>query len=134
MRRKLLWRGYGAALLVCLMAGPALAQPGGGGGGGGGGDDGGGGGDGDGDEKSGPDMNAMASKFNATRVHKDFSYIRYRPAGDRVQVQPDLDRLLFWTKDGKPDGYAQRRGDSVIYYDSAGHASRVQHLEPGEGD
>ncbi len=125
MRRKLLWRGCGAAFLACLLNLPALAQPGGG--------DGGGGDGGDGDEKTGPDMHAMASKFNSTRVRKDYSYIS-RPAGDRVQEQPDMDRLLFWTKDGKPDGYAQRRGDSVIYYDSSGHPERVQHLAPGEGD
>lgn len=128
VRRKLLWRGCGAALLVCLMAGPVLAQPPGGGG-----DGGGGGGEGGDDDKSGPDMHAMASRINATRVRKDYSYIS-RPAGDRIQEQPDLDRLLFWSKDGKPDGYAQRRGDSVIYYDSAGRASRVQHLAPGQGD
>ncbi|NHN91379.1 hypothetical protein [Acetobacter sicerae] len=86
------------------------------------------------DEKpSAPDMHALASRFNATRVKKDYSYI-HRPPGDKVVEQPDIDRLMFWTKDGQPDGYAQRRGDSVIYYNPGGQAVRVQRLAPGEGD
>ncbi|AQS86575.1 MAG: hypothetical protein ABF856_06320 [Acetobacter aceti] len=80
-----------------------------------------------------PDMHELASRFNATRVKKDYSYI-HRPPGDKVVEQPDMDRLLFWTKGGQPDGYAQRRGDSVIYYDAGGQAVRVQRLAPGEGD
>lgn len=113
--RKILWHTLGMLMLVCTTVAPALAQDA----------------DGDGDEKKGPDMHELASRFNSSRVHKDFSYIS-RPKGDKVQEQPDLDRLLFWTTDGRPDGYAQRRGDSVIYYDAAGQAVRVQHLQPGE--
>ncbi|NHN88413.1 hypothetical protein GOB81_07190 [Acetobacter sp. LMG 1627] len=84
-------------------------------------------------KKDGPDMHTLASRFNAVRVKKDYDYI-HRPAGDKVIEQPDIDRLMFWTKDGQPDGYAQRRGDSVIYYNAGGQAVRVQRLAPGEAD
>ncbi|OUJ11856.1 hypothetical protein [Acetobacter sp. DsW_063] len=86
--------------------------------------------DADPDEHKGPDMHQLAAHPSAPPVHKDYSHYLYRPHGDRVQEQPDLDRLLFWTPDGKPDGYAQRRGESVIYYDAAGRAIRVQRLAP----
>ncbi|MDG6094236.1 hypothetical protein LOC54_03760 [Acetobacter sp. AN02] len=81
-----------------------------------------------------PDMHEMAAHPGFTKVHKDFSAYRYRPAGDIVKEQPDTDRLMFWTKEGQPDGYAQRRGDSIIYYNAAGNAIRVQRLQPGELD
>ncbi|GAL97960.1 hypothetical protein AD948_00280 [Acetobacter senegalensis] len=87
-----------------------------------------------GDEEGhkGPDMHKLAAKPPLPRAHKDFSKFRYRPAGDKVQEQADANRLLFWTPDGKPDGYAQRRGSSIIYYNAQGQATRVQHLEPNE--
>ncbi|GBQ22469.1 hypothetical protein AA0472_0781 [Acetobacter estunensis NRIC 0472] len=115
----MLWRVGGVALLAGMMATPVLAQslPGGG----------------EDDKKSAPDMQALSKHFNAMRVRKDYSYIQ-RPVGDKVVEQPDIDRLMFWTKDGRPDGYAQRRGDSVIYYDAGGRAVRVQHLAPGQAD
>lgn len=90
--------------------------------------------DGGDDKDSAADMHALAQKFSTARVKKDYSYIRYRPPGDRIVEQPETDRLLFWTRDGQPDGYAQRRGSSVIYYDAAGRAVRVQRLAPGEGE
>lgn len=87
----------------------------------------------DDDKGAAVDMHQLATRYNTVRVRKDYSYID-RPAGDKVVEQPDIDRLLFWTKEGQPDGYAQRRGDSVVYYDAAGRAVRVQHLRPGEAD
>lgn len=115
--KKVLW---GSALLAAfMMAGavtPAIAQE-----------------SPDDDKPSGPDMHALSSRFNAVRVKKDYSYI-HRPRGDKVVEQPDIDRLLFWTPDGKPDGYAQRRGDSVIYYDAGGRPTRVERIPPGVAD
>lgn len=80
----------------------------------------------------GPDMHHLAAKPPLPRAHKDFSKFRYRPAGDKVQEQADANRLLFWTQDGKPDGYAERRGSSIIYYNAQGQATRVQRLEASE--
>ncbi|KXV63588.1 hypothetical protein AD949_07040 [Acetobacter orleanensis] len=90
--------------------------------------------DDDGGEEShkAPDMHHLASKPPLPRAHKDFSKFRYRPAGDKVLEQADANRLLFWTPDGKPDGYAERRGSSIIYYDAQGKAIRVQRLEASE--
>lgn len=99
-------------------------------GGGGGGE----GGDGDDEGHKGPDMHKLAAKPPLPRAHKDFSKFRYVPQGDKVKEQADANRLFFWTPDGKPDGYAQRRGDSIIYYDAQGKAIRVQRLQPGEMD
>lgn len=78
------------------------------------------------------DMHNLATKPPLPRAHKDFSKYRYKPEGDKVQEQPDANRLLFWTQDGKPDGYAQRRGSSIIYYNAQGQAIRIQHLTPEE--
>ncbi|WP_087635999.1 hypothetical protein [Acetobacter ascendens] len=78
------------------------------------------------------DMHKLATKPPLPRAHKDFSKYRYKPEGDKVQEQPDANRLLFWTQDGKPDGYAQRRGSSIIYYNAQGQAIRIQHLTPEE--
>ena len=73
--------------------------------------------DGGGDEEGhkGPDMHKLAAKPPLPRAHKDFSKFRYVPQGDKVKEQADANRLFFWTPDGKPDGYAQRRGDNIIY-------------------
>lgn len=51
--------------------------------------------------------------------------VRFIPKGDRVKEQPDVNRLLFWTPTGEPDGYAEKRGTAVLYYDRTGKAVRV---------
>ena len=91
-----------------------------------------GGGDGDEEGHKGPDMHKLAAKPPLPRAHKDFSKFRYVPQGDKIKEQADANRLFFWTPDGKPDGYAQRRGSNIIYYDAQGKAIRVQRLQPGE--
>jgi len=70
----------------------------------------------------------LAQASSLPKAHKDFSRFLYRPAGDKVVEQADANRLLFRTRDGVPDGYAERRGNAVVYYDRAGHATRVQPL------
>lgn len=54
---------------------------------------------------------------------------KFRPRGDKVIEQPDANRILFKRPDGTPDGYAQRRGNAVIYYDRFGKVSHVQTLD-----
>jgi hypothetical protein len=49
-----------------------------------------------------------------------------------VIEQPDAFRLLFQTKDGQPDGYAERRGTSVFYYDRYGKLRQIQPLPEDE--
>ena len=78
------------------------------------------------------EMHKLATKPPLPRAHKDFSQYRFCPPGDRIQEQADINRLLFWTPDGRPDGYAQRRGGSIIYYNAQGQAIRVQHLTHAE--
>ncbi|GAN59919.1 hypothetical protein ACI01nite_01410 [Acetobacter cibinongensis] len=112
-----------ASLSSFLTIHPAMAQDA---------DAGGGGGDDDEEGHKGPDMHKLAKKPPLPRAHKDFSKFRYIPAGDKVVEEADKNRLFFWTKDGQPDGYAQRRGDSIIYYNAQGQAMRVQRLEPNE--
>ncbi|GAN71604.1 hypothetical protein [Acetobacter syzygii] len=92
-------------------------------------------GDGDDDDSDAhraSSMHNLAGKLPLPRARKDFSKYHFTPPGDRVVEQPDTNRLLFWTKDGQPDGYAQRRGSSVIYYNAQGQAIRVQRLTPEE--
>jgi len=75
-----------------------------------------------------PSMHSLATNSEVPKAFKDFSEFRYRPAGDRVVEQPEANRLMFWTKTGEPDGYAQQRGNSIFYYDRTGRAVRVQPL------
>nr|WP_298796323.1 hypothetical protein [uncultured Acetobacter sp.] len=109
--------GLWAVALPVLTVSPALADD-----------------DDEGGEEShkGPDMHHLAAKPPLPRAHKDFSKFRYRPEGDKVQEQAEANRLLFWTQDGRPDGYAERRGSSIIYYNAQGQAIRVQRLEASE--
>lgn len=89
--------------------------------------------EGDDEEGSkGPDMHKLAAKPPLPKAHKDFSKFRFIPQGDRVQEQADSNRLLFWTPDGRPDGYAQRRGSGIIYYNAQGQVTRVQRLDARE--
>lgn len=75
-----------------------------------------------------PSMHQLATTPPVPSAHKDFSQFRYRPAGDKVVEQSDANRLLFWTQQGSPDGYAERRGNAIFYYDRTGKAVRVQEL------
>jgi len=85
----------------------------------------------DDDDAKKPSLHSLAQNSALPKAYKDFSQFLYRPSGDRVVEQPESDRLMFWTKTGQPDGYAQRRGDSIFYYDRTGRAVRVQQLPPG---
>ena len=91
-----------------------------------------GGDDDDSDAHRASSMHNLAGKLPLPRARKDFSKYHFTPPGDRVVEQPETNRLLFWTKDGQPDGYAQRRGSSVIYYNAQGQAVRVQRLTAQE--
>jgi len=75
-------------------------------------------------------MHQLSSASPLPKAHKNFSRFTYRPAGDKVVEQPEANRLMFWTKDGKPDGYAEQHGNSIFYHDSTGRVSRVQELDP----
>ncbi|WP_230975851.1 hypothetical protein [Acetobacter garciniae] len=78
------------------------------------------------------EMRRLAAKPPLPRAQRDFAKYKFRPPGDKVMEQPENNRLLFWTQDGKPDGYAQRRGSSVIYYNAQGQATQIQHLTAAE--
>lgn len=71
---------------------------------------------------------------NLPRVHADYSMFHFVPRGDEVTIQPERGRLLFRKKSGVPDGYAERRGAAIVYYDSTGKAVRIQRLTPEELD
>ncbi|CDG33541.1 MULTISPECIES: hypothetical protein [Acetobacteraceae] len=68
------------------------------------------------------------------RVHADYSMFHFVPRGDEVTVQPERNRLLFRKKSGQPDGYGERRGAAIVYYDSSGKPVRIQRLTPEELD
>ncbi|AFW01088.1 hypothetical protein BAR24_01615 [Gluconobacter oxydans] len=84
--------------------------------------------DADGDGPKKPDMHELYRSSSLPKSHADFSRFTYRPPGDKVIEQPDAFRLLFRTRDGQPDGYAERRGNAVIYYDRYGKVTHVQPL------
>ena len=99
-----------STLAVLALTGTAVAQ------------------DADGDGPKKPDMHELYRNFSLSRSHADFSRFTDRPPGDKVIEQPDAFRLLFRTRDGQPDGYAERRGNAVIYYDRYGKVTHVQPL------
>ncbi|MBA5726301.1 hypothetical protein [Bombella favorum] len=84
------------------------------------------------------DVNTIVRKpmprSSLPRVHADYSMFHFVPRGDEVTVQPERDRLLFRKKSGQPDGYAERRGAAIVYYDASGKPIRIQHLTPEELD
>ncbi|QDH13461.1 hypothetical protein E3E12_03755 [Formicincola oecophyllae] len=86
------------------------------------------------DPSKGPTLNQLYKHSKLPHHYVDFSMFHYVPRGDRITVQPERDRLVFNKKTGEPDGYAERRGDAVIYYNPAGKAIRVQRLTPEEMD
>ncbi|MCX5620405.1 hypothetical protein [Bombella pollinis] len=73
-------------------------------------------------------------KTSLPRVHADYSMFHFVPRGDEVTIQPEHGRLIFRKKSGVPDGYAERRGAAIVYYDSTGKAVRIQRLTPEELD
>ncbi|WP_077808584.1 hypothetical protein [Neoasaia chiangmaiensis] len=73
-----------------------------------------------------PSMHEMARISSLPKAHADFSRFLYRPAGDKVIEQPDANRLLFRNKQGEPDGYAERRGNAIVYFDRHGKVTQVQ--------
>ena len=79
--------------------------------------------------KKAPDMHQLARSSTLPKAEADFSMFKFRPRGDKVIEQPDANRILFKRPDGTPDGYAQRRGNAVIYYDRFGKVSHVQTLD-----
>ncbi|MCX5616939.1 hypothetical protein NQF87_08150 [Bombella sp. TMW 2.2559] len=68
------------------------------------------------------------------RMHADYSMFHFVPRGDEVTVQPEHDRLLFRKKSGQPDGYGERRGGAIVYYDASGRPVRIQRLTQEEMD
>lgn len=85
-------------------------------------------------ENKKPNLDQLYKNSNLPRTHADFSMFHFVPRGDITIEQPDQARLLFRTPDGVPDGYAERRGAAVFYYDRTGKAVRVQRLTPEEID
>lgn len=79
-------------------------------------------------DKKKPNMHQLARSSALQKAEADFSMFKYRPPGDKIIEQPDANRLLFKNPDGAPDGYAQRRGNAIIYYDRTGKVSHVQNL------
>ena len=70
-------------------------------------------------------MHQLSKRPPLPRLHMDYSQYRYIPQGDKIKEQPDVNRLLFWTPTGEPDGYAEKRGTAILYYDRTGKAIRV---------
>nr|WP_240149185.1 MULTISPECIES: hypothetical protein [Asaia] len=83
----------------------------------------------DDDDKKKPDMHQLARSSALPKAEADFSMFKYRPPGDKIVEQADAHRMLFKRPDGTPDGYAQRRGNAIIYYDRAGKVSHVQPID-----
>ncbi|WP_246495630.1 hypothetical protein [Ameyamaea chiangmaiensis] len=83
----------------------------------------------DDDEPKKPSMHQLAAQSGLPKAYRSFEKFRYRPEGDKVIEQPENNRLLFWTRSGQPDGYAEQRGNTIFYYDRNGHAVRVQPLD-----
>ncbi|QDH17139.1 hypothetical protein [Swingsia samuiensis] len=106
-------KGLIFAIGMLVIAGRAFAQDAGGG---------------DGDDAKKPNMHELFRNSAVPKSHADFSRFKYRPIGDTVIEQPDAFRLLFRTPDGQPDGYAERRGMSVFYYDRHGNMTHIQPL------
>lgn len=79
-----------------------------------------------------PNLNQLYRTSNLPRAHLDFSMFHFVPKGDKIIEQPDQARLIFQTPTGAPDGYGQRRGTSIFYYDASGKAIRIQHLTDEE--
>lgn len=86
------------------------------------------------DDESNPVVRKPMPTSSLPRMHADYSTFHFVPRGDEVTVQPERDRLLFRKKSGQPDGYAERRGGAVVYYDAAGKPVRIQRLTPEELD
>jgi hypothetical protein len=114
MQDKML-RGLTLSFCLVALAAPALAAD-------------------DEDAPKTPSMHQLAKNPSMPSMHGDFSQFHYRPAGDRIIEQTDANRLLFWTQDGKPDGYAERRGNAILYYDRTGKAVRVQEMDSPSDD
>ena len=112
MRQSMLYRSMFCALGIGVVMTPMLAAA-----------------QDDDDGKKKPDMHQLARSSALPKAEADFSMFKYRPAGDKVTEQPDANRILFKRPDGTPDGYAQRRGNAIIYYDRYGKVSHVQPLD-----
>ncbi|UMM64214.1 hypothetical protein [Aristophania vespae] len=81
-----------------------------------------------GDVKKKPTLDQLYRSSQLVHKYADFSMFHYVPKGDDVVEQPERSRLLFRTKHGSPDGYAERKGEVIFYYNAAGKLIRVQKL------
>lgn len=73
-------------------------------------------------------LHELARHPPAPHLHMDYGQFRFIPPGDKIKEQPDVNRLLFWTQHGEPDGYAERHGGAIVYYDRTGKAVRVDNV------
>lgn len=81
-----------------------------------------------GDIKKKPSLDQLYRSSGIVHKYADFSMFHYVPKGDDVKEQPERSRLLFRKKGGLPDGYAERKGDVIFYYNAAGQLVRIQKL------
>lgn len=84
------------------------------------------------DEAKKPSLNQLYHSSNLPRTHIDYSMFHFVPHGDKTIPQPDQSRLLFQKPTGAPDGYGERRGTTIFYYDASGKAVRIQKLTEEE--
>ncbi|QDH15235.1 hypothetical protein [Oecophyllibacter saccharovorans] len=90
---------------------------------------------GDRDAKKPPSMHQLFRSSQLPKTYADFSMFHFVPRGSIIVEQPERGRLIFRSrKTGQPNGYAELKGDSVLYYDPAGRPIRLQHLTPEEMD
>ncbi|WP_245539134.1 hypothetical protein [Saccharibacter floricola] len=88
----------------------------------------------DDDQHKQPSMHQLYRSSSLPHAAADFSMFHFVPRGDKMVEEPEHGRLLFRTKGGEPDGFAERRGGAIVYYDRRGKAARVQRLTPDEID
>ncbi|MDF7673400.1 hypothetical protein PT277_00740 [Acetobacteraceae bacterium ESL0709] len=81
-----------------------------------------------GDIKHKPTLDQLYRSSGITHKYVDFSMFHYVPKGDQVKEEPDKQRLLFRKPGGLPDGYAERKGEVIFYYDASGKLIRIQKL------
>ncbi|MXV43610.1 hypothetical protein GS501_00765 [Saccharibacter sp. 17.LH.SD] len=86
------------------------------------------------DEPNKLTMHQVYRSSSLPHTAADFSMFHFVPRGDKMVTEPEHGRLLFQTPDGRPDGYGERRGTAIVYYDRTGKAVRVQHLTQDEID
>lgn len=88
---------------------------------------------GEAEAKKAPSLHQLYKSSSLPRTYADFSMFHFVPRGAKIVEQPERGRLIFRDKvTGQPDGYAELKGDAVLYFDATGKPIRLQHLTAEE--